>query len=154
MICPFWQKPHCGTCSSIQACCTGWSFPFLAMPSSVVTSFLTLETGVMHDRVATPLMMTVHAPHWPSPQPNRGPRKAISLRRIYSSGVVGSMSKVCVLPFTFSVMLLILRSPSSEARHYAGLAHHYNRPYSISQNRNPAYGEGVALAECLRDRPT
>jgi hypothetical protein len=19
-ICPFWQNPHCGTCSSIQAC--------------------------------------------------------------------------------------------------------------------------------------
>ena len=38
MICPFWQKPHCGTCSSIQACCTGCSVPSLASPSSVVIS--------------------------------------------------------------------------------------------------------------------
>ena len=41
MICPFWQKPHCGTCSSIQACCTGCSVPSLASPSSVVISPLT-----------------------------------------------------------------------------------------------------------------
>ena len=27
MIWPFWQKPHCGTCSSIQACCSGCSLP-------------------------------------------------------------------------------------------------------------------------------
>ena len=32
MIWPFWQKPHCGTCSSIQACCSGWSLPFWAEP--------------------------------------------------------------------------------------------------------------------------
>ncbi len=25
---PFWQNPHCGVCSSIQACCTGWSVFF------------------------------------------------------------------------------------------------------------------------------
>src|SRR6516164_1576753 len=82
MICPFWQNPHCGTCSSIHACCTGCSLPFLAMPSSVVISLLTLETCVMHERVATPLMITVHAPHCPSPQPNRGPRRLRSLRRM------------------------------------------------------------------------
>ena len=33
---PFWQKPHAGTCSSIRACCTGWSWPSFARPSSVV----------------------------------------------------------------------------------------------------------------------
>ena len=32
MICPFWQKPHCGTCSSIQACCSGCSLPFVDKP--------------------------------------------------------------------------------------------------------------------------
>ena len=52
MIWPFWQKPHCGTCSSIQACCTGCSVPFLARPSSVVISLFTLEHGVTHERVA------------------------------------------------------------------------------------------------------
>src|SRR3954468_7943561 len=72
MIWPFWQKPHCGTCSSIQACCIGCSFPFCERPSSVVTSVLTFDTGVMHDLVATPLMITVHALHCPRPQPKRG----------------------------------------------------------------------------------
>src|SRR5256885_8105079 len=48
MICPFWQKPHCGTCSSIQACCRGCSLPSFAKPSSVVISPLTVEVGVMH----------------------------------------------------------------------------------------------------------
>src|ERR1700724_3354562 len=108
MICPFWQKPHCGTCSSIHACCRGWSLPPLAIPSSVVISPLTVEVGVIQERVATPFMMTVHAPHWPSPQPNRGPCKPRSLRRMYSSGVDGATSTVCALPFTFSAMLLIL----------------------------------------------
>src|SRR3954470_20752569 len=107
MICPFWQKPHCGTCSSIQACCSGCSVPSLAMPSSVVTSPFTADVGVMHDRVATPLMMTVHDPHCPSPQPNRGPSSPRSLRRMYSSGVDGSMSTVWAAPFTRNVMMLM-----------------------------------------------
>src|SRR3990172_12216657 len=72
-ICPFWQKPHCGTCSSIHACCTGCSLPSLARPSSVVISPLTLETDVTQERTAAPSMITVHAPHCPRPQPNRGP---------------------------------------------------------------------------------
>src|SRR5580693_7861798 len=114
MICPFWQKPHCGTCSSIQACCNGCSLPPLARPSSVVISPLMLETGVIHDRVATPPTITVHSPHWPSPQPNRGPCKPRSLRRIYSSGVEGSTSTVCMLPFTFNVRLLIYYSLTTE----------------------------------------
>src|SRR5438067_12924337 len=111
MICPFWQKPHCGTCSSIHACCTGWSLPSLDMPSSVVTSLFTLETGVMQDRVATPLTMTVHDPHWPNPQPKRGPRAPISFLKTYSSGVAESTSTVCVLPFTLRVTVLMVGSP-------------------------------------------
>src|ERR1700680_3919632 len=111
MICPFWQKPHCGTCSSIHACCSGCSLPSLATPSSVVISPLPGVVGVMRERVAAPFMITVHAPHWPSPQPNRGPCKPRSLRRIYSSGVERSTSKACILPFTFNVILLILHSP-------------------------------------------
>src|SRR5207248_10715008 len=104
---PFWQKPHCGTCSSIHACCSGSSLPSLASPSSVVISPFTLDVGVMHDRTAAPLMITVHAPHWPSPQPNRGPCRPRSLRRTYSSGVEGSTSTVCACPFTLRVILLI-----------------------------------------------
>src|SRR5947209_8075931 len=61
----------------------------------------------MQDRVATPLMITVHEPHWPNPQPKRGPCAPISFRRTYNSGVAESTSNVCVLPFTFKVTLLI-----------------------------------------------
>ena len=43
-------------------------------PSSVVTAAPSaLETGMTHDRTAAPLINTVQAPHWASPQPNRGP---------------------------------------------------------------------------------
>src|SRR5579871_1378171 len=106
-ICPFWQNPHCGTCSSIQACCSGCNLPFDASPSSVVTSPLTEEVGMTHDRTAAPLMITVHAPHCPRPHPNLGPCRPRSLRRTYSSGVAGSTSTVWDPPFTFSVILLI-----------------------------------------------
>ena len=54
-----------------------------------------LETGITHDRTAAPLMITVQAPHWASPQPNRGPCRSRSLRRTYRSGVVGSTSTLC-----------------------------------------------------------
>src|SRR6266550_7702919 len=111
MIWPFWQKPHCGTCSSIHARCTGCSVPSLASPSSVVISPLTAEHGVTHERIAAPFMITAQAPHWPRPQPNRGPWSPRSLRRIYSSGVEGSISSVCVVPLTFKVTLLMPASP-------------------------------------------
>src|SRR6185295_903061 len=116
MICPFWQNPHCGTCSSIQARWTGCSTPFFARPSSVVISPLTLDVGVTHDRTATPLMMTVQAPHWPSPQPKCGPCTPTSFRRMYSSGVNGSTSTVCLPPFTVSVILLMLGTPGRPAK--------------------------------------
>src|SRR5207253_3330860 len=72
------------------------------------------DVGMTHDRTAAPLMITVHAPHWPSPQPNRGPCRPRSLRRMYSSGVEGSTSTVCARPFTLRVILLIA-SPSVRA---------------------------------------
>src|SRR5665213_993074 len=110
MIWPFWQKPHCGTCSSTQACCSGCSLPSLASPSRVVISPFTAEAGVMQDRTAAPFIITVHSPHWPRPQPNRGPCNPRSLRRMYSKGVEGSTSNACILPFTFNVRLLMTDS--------------------------------------------
>src|ERR1019366_981830 len=62
MICPFWQNPHCGACSSIQACWSGCNLPFEASPSSVVISPLTEDTGMMQERTAAPLMITVQEP--------------------------------------------------------------------------------------------
>ena len=36
---------------------------------------------LLQERTALPSMTTVHAPHWPSPQPNRGPCSSRSLRK-------------------------------------------------------------------------
>src|SRR5215218_10192142 len=46
MICPDWQKPHCATSSSIQACCTGCRPPSGPRPSIVVTFFPTTSAAV------------------------------------------------------------------------------------------------------------
>src|SRR4029450_7152664 len=124
MICPFWQKPHCGTCSSIQACCSGCSTPFCERPSSVVISApCTDDTGRMHERTASPLIRTVQAPHWPNPQPNRGPCRSRSLQRAYTSGVDGSTSTACDLPLTRNVNALIgavsLPTPEKSSQPFA-----------------------------------
>ena len=66
----------------------------------MVTSLVTAAAGVMHERIATPLIRTVHAPHCASPQPNRGPRRFRSLRSTYRRGVAGSTSTSWVAPLT------------------------------------------------------
>src|SRR5579864_780942 len=69
MICPGWQYPHCGTCSTIQAFWTGCELSD-ERPSIVVIFFVpTDETGVWHERTASPSRCTVHAPHRPMPHP-------------------------------------------------------------------------------------
>src|ERR1041385_3338658 len=101
IIIPFWQKPHNGTCSSIQACCTGCSVfsavaegrPFCAAhrgarPSSVVTSLpVTLLTGNIQERTSLPSTKTEQDPHCARPQPNCGPLSPRSLRNTYNNGV-------------------------------------------------------------------
>src|SRR6185312_15090306 len=67
---PAWQYPHCGTSSSSHARCSLVE-PSGDNPSIVVTSaFVSDDARRWHERVATPLMCTVHAPHCPTPQPN------------------------------------------------------------------------------------
>ena len=56
----------------------------------------------MQDRMVAPSTSTVHAPHCPRPQPNRGPCSDRLSRRTYKSGVLGSASTTLDLPFTFS----------------------------------------------------
>src|SRR5215813_13631701 len=106
MICPDWQYPHCGTSSATHACCTGCD-PSAGIPSMVVT-FLpdTLEIGVMHDRVASPLMCTVHAPHSAMPHPNFVPVMFSVSRRTHNSGISGLTSTVWDFPFSVNVMAM------------------------------------------------
>src|SRR4029079_7294919 len=100
IIIPFWQKPHIGTCSSIQACwtgcnvccaCSGVSFRWVAQragrPQSVVTCLpATAVAGHMHDRSSLPSTSTEQAPHWASPHPNCGPRNSRLFLRTYKRG--------------------------------------------------------------------
>src|SRR5882757_2992517 len=106
MICPDWQYPHCGTSSSIQAFCTGCDAS-AESPSIVVIFFpATLETGVMQDRVASPLMCTVHAPQSAIPQPNFVPVIFSVSRSTQSSGMSGLTSTDCDLPFKVKLMAM------------------------------------------------
>src|SRR3954469_24785631 len=66
----------------------------------------TVETGVTHERTATPSMWTVQAPHNPDPQPNFAPLRSRTSRSTHSRGVASSTSTVLVVPFTVKVMLM------------------------------------------------
>src|SRR3954464_7458773 len=56
----------------------------------------------MHERTASPLTSTVHAPHCPSPHPNLGLARPRLSRRTYSSGESSSTSVRCKRLFTSS----------------------------------------------------
>src|SRR6266478_8137265 len=106
MICPDWQYPHCGTSSSIQAFCTGCDAS-VESPSIVVIFFpATLETGVMQERVASPLMCTVQAPQSAMPQPNFVPVMFSVSRSTQRSGMSGLTSTDCDLPFKVKLMAM------------------------------------------------
>src|SRR5260221_1266243 len=107
MICPDWQYPHCGTSSSIQAFCTGCDAS-AESPSIVVIFFpATLETCVMQDRVASPLMCTVHAPQSAMPHPNFVPVMFSVSRNTQRSGICGSTSTVVDFPFSVKVVPIV-----------------------------------------------
>src|SRR5271169_1336029 len=107
MICPDWQYPHCGTSSSIHALCTGCDAS-VDKPSMVVIFFpATLETGVMQEREASPLICTVQAPHSAMPQPNFVPVMFSVSRRTHRSGICGSASTVVDLPFSVNVTAIV-----------------------------------------------
>ena len=73
----------------MKAFCTGCGFSRVPSPSSVVMSApLAIAAVTTQDRADWPFMMTVQAPHCPSPQPYFGPFCSRSLRRMFSSVVV------------------------------------------------------------------
>src|SRR5581483_4986835 len=66
----------------------------------VISRWPTLPTFVMQERTATPSSKTVHAPHWPSPQPYFGPVKSISSRRTLRRLLSPSTLTATVRPLT------------------------------------------------------
>src|SRR5687768_11964953 len=100
---PAWQYPHCGTSSSCQARCSA-CVPVGDSPSIVMIGALpTADIGVEHDRTALPRMCTVHAPHWPMPQPNLVPFRLRTSLNTHSRGMSPGTSTVVAFPFTVKV---------------------------------------------------
>jgi hypothetical protein len=59
-----------------------------------------VETGVMHERVGSPSISTVQAPHNPAPQLNLVPVSPIRSRNAHNRGICASASMVYFWPFT------------------------------------------------------
>src|SRR5665647_2863418 len=77
----------------MKAVCKGCGASRLPRPSSVVTSLpATDHIGVSQELTACSSMITVQAPHWPSPQPMRVAFSASVLRRTSSRVWSGSAS--------------------------------------------------------------
>src|SRR5579884_4168221 len=64
----------------------------------------TSAMGTLQERVDSPSISTVHAPHNDIPQPNFVPVRLSTSRRTQSRGIWGSPLKVVALPLTENVM--------------------------------------------------
>ena len=64
--------------------------------------------GTWQDRVATPSICTVQAPHCAMPQPYLVPVMPSHSRMTHSSGVSGSASTLCETPLTVSLIMASL----------------------------------------------
>src|SRR4051812_24247949 len=74
----------------------------------MVVIFLPLDTelsGTWQERVATPSIWTVQAPHWAMPQPYLVPVRPSVSRSTQSSGVRGSALACSDLPLTLSTAM-------------------------------------------------
>src|SRR3954471_11507442 len=71
----------------------------------------TALTGSEQERVATPSIWTVQAPHWAMPQPYLVPVRPKVSRNTHSNGVSGSTSasRVCPLMMRRAIFLLLDR---------------------------------------------
>src|SRR6202171_1264237 len=83
--------------------------PLAARPSMVVICLpATALTGTEQERIATPSIWTVQAPHWAMPQPYLVPVMPIVSRNTQSSGVVSSTSALWDWPLMDSEIIFIL----------------------------------------------
>src|SRR5580692_3356209 len=107
MICPDWQYPHCGTCSSSQAICSG-CLPCGSSPSMVVIfAAATALSEVMQDLVARPSTCTVQAPQKPIPQPNLVPVRPSSSRITQSNGASSGLCTETARPLRLNVVMVV-----------------------------------------------
>ena len=72
---------------------------------TICCSAVTALTGSMQERVATPSICTVQAPHWATPQPYLVPVSPSCSRMTQSSGVVPSTSTSTLCPLTLSLVI-------------------------------------------------
>src|ERR1700687_1772475 len=84
----------------------------------VICAPATALRGTEQDRVATPLICTVQAPHWAMPQPYLVPVMPSVSRSTHSRGVSGSTSTLWDWPLMMSVgiVLLPLCRPQEDGR--------------------------------------
>src|SRR5207253_9538403 len=100
----------CGTSFSIHARCSGW-LRSEERPSIVVTSLpAARDTGVTHDRTASPLRWTVHAPQSAMPHPNLVPVSPMFSRMTHNKGASGLTSTDCGLRLTLKLIMTGLRA--------------------------------------------
>src|SRR5918996_907648 len=86
----------------------------------VTTAPRTCPAGRVHERMATPSMCTVQAPHWAMPQPYLVPVRPTTSRITHSRGISGGTSTSCIAPLIFNliaisyVLPLVLWQPFSQ----------------------------------------
>src|SRR3989441_4962102 len=103
------QNPHCMPWLSQKASCTGCSLPLVASPSIVVTCCpLACTANSRHERTASPLTSTVHAPQTPCSQPRWVPVSPRSSRRKSASVRRASAIPSRRTPFTVSSIVCFL----------------------------------------------
>src|SRR6202035_2285079 len=88
--------------------CSGW-LPSADNPSMVVTDLpATSDSGIEHERTASPSICTVQAPQAAMPQPNLVPVSLRCSRNTQSSGVSGAASTSCRCPLTVKATIGLL----------------------------------------------
>ena len=95
------QNPHCSPCSWWNARCTGCISPFVASPSTVVTSCpLAWAASTVQDLTDSPSSSTVQAPQEVVSQPTLVAVRSATSRRKCTSSMRSSTSAVMSLPLT------------------------------------------------------
>jgi hypothetical protein len=79
----------------------------------VISESPMLSTGVIQERVGSPLTCTVQAPHNAIPQPNFVPVMPSTSRNTQSSGVSPSTSTLCVFPLILMRKAMVLSKLTS-----------------------------------------